>query len=155
MGRSRMRVMGVLLAVVTALLSTVLNPGPASADLQRPHILRITPVPDSGRVSCYGYYGTFKPGTDVIVVDWVSSSDECFAIAPNLTIWHTWPGSGGWHQMGGNGHADNTYWYSFKEDPAIKARSVAVFVSSSNTVWCQDYLLPKGWQNEWYQCPFS
>jgi hypothetical protein len=111
----------------------------------------MTPVPAGGRVSCYGYYGTFKAGTDVMVVDWETSSDECFGIATDRTIWHVWPKSGGWKPMPGNGHAD--YVYPEVVERSDKARAVMVSIPSApRWRWCQDYFVSTDWTGSWYDC---
>lgn len=58
----------------------------------------------------FGYTGTIICGSDM-PVDWNENgtTDEVFAIAPNRTIWHVWPTSGGWKLMPNNGRADDTY----------------------------------------------
>jgi len=114
-------------------------------------ITRMTPVPANGRVSCYGYYGTFKVGTEVMVVDWATSSDECFGIATDRTIWHTWPGSGGWTPMPGNGHADYIYDYIVEGSDGFRAISVYI-PSAPSYFWCQNYTPATGWTGDWYDC---
>lgn len=151
MKRRFLKVTIMLMALVGALLVT----GQASATTQEPAsvngtVTRMTPVPANGRVSCYGYYGTFKAGTYVMVVDWVTSSDECFGIATDRTIWHTWPGSGGWKRMPGNGHADfiNSDIWEWTDG----VRTVSVFVVSNGSYWCQNYYPVDGWEGFWYRC---
>jgi hypothetical protein len=116
---------------------------------------RMTPVPANGRVSCWGYYGTFKTGTHVMVVDWQTSSDECFGIATDRTIWHAWPNSNGWHRMPGGGHADFIYNLPYEQPDGF--RMVPVFASSNGTYWCQNYYPATGypsfgWTGDWYLC---
>jgi hypothetical protein len=118
-------------------------------------VTRTTLVPADGRVSCYGYYGTFKPATYVIVIDWVTASDECFGITADRRIWHTWPGSGGWKVMPGNGHADlvNTAIVELGDG----TRGVSVFATTNGTTWCQNYYPDNragapGWTGDWYLC---
>jgi hypothetical protein len=52
--------------------------------------------------------GTFRDGTIVMRVDWDGggSTDECFGIAPDRTIWHDWATSGGWQILRRDGRAD-------------------------------------------------
>jgi hypothetical protein len=95
--------------------------------------------------SCFGYTGTFKSGSDVLKVDWEdpgSGVDECFGVAPDRTIWHAWPGSGGWQEMPNNGRADNmaTPFYSI-----TGRRAVAVVVASTDTVYCSVRNAGPGW----------
>jgi hypothetical protein len=99
--------------------------------------------------TCFGYTGTFKDGSIVLLVDWQTTRDECFGIAPNRTIWHTWAGSGGWVQMPGNGHADDTG-TTFLES-AAGSRIVSVWVNGSGE-WCQNFARATGWAGTWYKC---
>jgi hypothetical protein len=136
---------------------TLLGAGLASAEPDQTEgttagIIRVTPVPANGRVSCYGYYGTFKAGTDVIVVDWATASDECFGIATDRTIWHAWPNSGGWKPLPGNGHADHVYRfveYVNPSSPVYRYRAVFVHADSNNTDWYQWYYPNSGWTGGW------
>jgi len=66
-------------------------------------------VGPSGKVTCFGFVGTFIPGTHVQHANWngVGAPDECYGIAPGRTIWHAWPGHS-WVQMPNAGRADNT-----------------------------------------------
>ena len=116
---------------------------------------RMTAVPANGRVSCWGYYGTFKTGTYVLVVDWQTSSDECFGIATDRTIWHVWPNSGGWKPMPGGGHADLTSDLVYEQSDGL--RVVPVFATTNGTYWCQNYYPATGydgfgWTGDWYLC---
>ncbi|SES23411.1 hypothetical protein SAMN05216188_12760 [Lentzea xinjiangensis] len=112
-------------------------------------IINREPVPANGRVNCFNYWGTFKAGTYVIVVDWATSANhECFGIAPDRTIWHAWPGSGGWRVMPGNGRAD--FVDTVGEDSTTGRRQVSVWVVNSG-YWCQDYW-PTKWTASWYRC---
>lgn len=114
------------------------------------YVVRMTPVPASGIVSCYGYYGTFKAGTEVMVVNWDTVADECFGIATDRTIWHAWPNSGGWKPMPGNGHADFIDDVAL-EDPDIPFRDIAVIIpGAANPYWCQSFY-EGAWQG-WYNC---
>jgi hypothetical protein len=147
--------LGVVVLLLT-LMGTVFGAGQASAAPQQPAgaegvITRMAPVPAGGKVNCYGYIGTFKAGTEVMVVDWATSSDECFGIAPNRTIWHAWPGSGGWKLMPGNGRADFVY-PAIVENLTTGYRGVSVFVSANSSLWCQNYNRSGGWTASWYRC---
>ncbi|MEV8442650.1 hypothetical protein AB0425_35175 [Actinosynnema sp. NPDC051121] len=163
MRRSHARAVVVSLAVVGALLGSLPSAGFASAHsrsaqvgasaLQAADIDRVTAVPSTGKVSCYGYTGTFKAGTSVVVVNWLSTDDECFGIATDRTIWHAWPDSGGWHKMPGGGYADSIAYSLFLEDPdpSRKQREVVVWTRSSDAFWCQDFRLG-GWDAFWFAC---
>jgi len=66
-------------------------------------------VGPSGKVTCFGFVGTFIVGTHVQHANWdnVGLPDECYGVAPNRTIWHAWPGHT-WEVMPSGGLADNT-----------------------------------------------
>ena len=138
---------------------TAVTPAAASTGAVRPASVQasyyFTAVPAGGRVSCYGYYGTFKAGSHVMVVDWATASDECFGIATDRTIWHAWPGANGWHRLPGDGHADDVTGIMAEiTDPMnlnYGARGVVVHASTNNTNWYQLYELPGGWTGDWNQ----
>lgn len=150
MKRQRLRAVVVLLAIV----GTLFGAAPAIAEPMGTNatIVRVTPVPANGRVSCFGYYGTFKANTDVVVVDWVTASDECWGIATDRTIWHVWPNSGGWKPLPGNGHADSVNGFYEDADYAsdfYKWRRVYVHATTNNTNWAQWYSPISGWTGDW------
>jgi hypothetical protein len=140
--------------MLLALFGTLFGAAQASAAPRGPvgttGVIKTTPVPPNGRVSCYGYYGTFKVDTYVIVVDWATSRDECFGISTNRTIWHTFPGAGGWSEMPGHGHADSVIGVP-PEDDATGTRGVYVHVISNNSTWLQWYHTSGGWTGDWIQ----
>ncbi|KOX21232.1 hypothetical protein ADK67_27675 [Saccharothrix sp. NRRL B-16348] len=157
-----------MVALVTTASATTAQASPASGDggvsiiaqasAQASDAIELAPyqlitVPANGRVSCFNYGGTFKVGTYVYKVDWATTSDECFGIGPDRKIWHAWPNSGGWKQMPGGGYADHIATpFLENTDPRSKYRRLAVYTQSSNTFWCQDYILPAGWDGIWYAC---
>src|SRR5207253_10021069 len=58
--------------------------------------------------NCFWYPGTFLKGSYVLVVQWYgTNTNECFGIAPDRTIWHTWTNAGGWQRFS-SGLADDT-----------------------------------------------
>jgi hypothetical protein len=154
MKRQKLRALAVLLAIV----GTVLGAGPVSAAPEQPMgtngvITRWTPVPANGKVSCYGYTGTFRAGTHVMVVDWATTRDECFGIATDRTIWHTWPGSGGWTPMPGNGHADYIYpdiAEYLDENNDVHRVVVVEIPGAARPFWCQEFYL--GFWQGWVSC---
>jgi len=96
---------------------------------------------------CFGYNGTFKSGSVVRAADWTGDgvADECFGIAPNRTVWHAWPGSGGWREMPNGGRADNVagvLWLAGR-------RTVRVYVASPSSYYCSS--LTTSWQR-WQVC---
>jgi hypothetical protein len=62
-----------------------------------------TPVPPE---DAFDYHNGCKmSNTDLTTCPW----PENFVVAPDRTIWHVWPGSGGWKEMPNHGLADNTW----------------------------------------------
>ena len=63
---------------------------------------QISPAFSSCPVSAFGYGGAAICGTGTLVV---AASDgtalEAFVIGTNWAVWHAWPGSNGWHTLGG------------------------------------------------------
>lgn len=97
--------------------------------------------------SCFGYTGTFAEGTEVRLIDWEYDVPECFGVAPSGSIWHTWRGAGGWHEMPGNGRARGIFtWY----DWGYAGRTIVVYTWDKR--WCQDYNRGSGWAGYWFDC---
>jgi hypothetical protein len=146
---------GAMLATGSAAYADVpADPAPA-AGAGTPHFTKV-PVPGgvgtrSFNYSCFGYTGTFKDGSTVLRVDWEDAGtgiDECFGIAPGRTIWHAWPGSGGWKEMPNNGRADDTWTPYYSGDGR---RGVSVLVASSNSLYCSTRNAGPGW-GAWFRC---
>ena len=145
-----LKVAVLLLALLGALFTTAqASAAPAGENGTTGSVINMAPVPADGKVNCFNYIGNFKTGTYVMVVDWLTSTQECFGIAPDRTIWHTWPGAGGWKRMPGNGRAD--LMYTGIVEWSDGARTVPVFVSSGS-YWCQNYYPGIGWEGVWYRC---
>jgi hypothetical protein len=93
------------------------------------------PDPKTGQFPCFGYIGTFKKDSKVIRVEWYGNGvlDECFGIAPDKSIWHTWPHAGGWHRFA-SGRADDMF-DAFegrdRSNPTAEVRSIQVCVIGS------------------------
>jgi hypothetical protein len=141
-------------AVVLALFGTLVTTAQASAAPAGENgtagtIVNMAQVPANGKVNCFNYIGNFKTGTYVMVVDWDTSTQECFGIAPDRTIWHTWPGAGGWKVMPGNGRGD--LMDTDIDEWPDGTRRVSVFISSGS-YWCQYYRPGTGWDGYWYRC---
>lgn len=60
-----------------------------------------------GPFSCWTYPGTFMDSSNSPLgpIPFSQGPEECFGIAPSGTIWHAWPGSGGWVEMPNHGRA--------------------------------------------------
>lgn len=126
-------------AVAAAMLAMPVMASAASADVVGVQ---------SYEAECYGYWGTFRDGVPVYERHWPSGGEECFGIAPNRTIWHAWPGSGGWQEMPGNGRADD--FVSFPETNG--RRVVKVYVVGSSTDWCNANPPGSASWGSWYRC---
>jgi hypothetical protein len=112
----------------------------------------------SYRITRYHYTGTFRSGTRILDVNWHDVDPnhrfeigrlESFGIAPNGTIWHAWPGSGGWKEMPGHGRADDTL--DVRE--SYPSRTIRVWVKGSG-IWCNDDPGGNGgtWRDRWRHC---
>lgn len=152
---SVMALVGAMLAVgSTAQAADKVDPRPAVGGPTP----TVTKIPVSGGVStrsydatCFGYTGTFKDGSSILVVDWEdanTTADECFGISPGRAIWHAWPGSGSWVQMPNNGRADDTWSAYYSNDGR---RGVSVYVAASGNVWCSTRNFGPGW-GAWFIC---
>ena len=109
-----------------------------------------TDVPPDGRVSCYGYYGTFLANSRVMVVDWAHTSDECFGIATDRTIWHAWVGSGGWKRLPGTFHADDMA--GVRDESADGTKGVIVREDTIyHHTYYQLYTPSAGWSGVWHE----
>ena len=137
----RSRIISMMAIVATAFATLFVAAAPAQADTHH---------------SCFGYTGNFKTGTRIEYADWNSdgTTDECFGIAPDRTIWHAWPHSAGWAEMPHEGRADNlvgSFHGSFGSPG--KARVVIVRVTGGNDYysWLWDSYASQGWYG-WSQC---
>ena len=150
MHRKHLKIAVVLLALLGTLFTTAqASATPTGENGTTGDIINMAPVPANGKVNCFNYIGNFKAGTYVMVVDWATSTQECFGIAPDRTIWHAWPGSGGWQRMPGNGRADHIYAQILEWSDG--GRTIWVFVGTGS-YYCQDYISGLGWEAVWYRC---
>ena len=151
MKRRRSRIAVMLLALLGSLFGSV----QASATPTQPigiaaDIVNVAIAPADGRVNCFGYVGIFKPGSSVMVVNWDTSTlNECFGVTTDRTIWHTWPGAGGWTRMPGNGRGDDINTVVGEAPDGTRLVSVRV---AGSTLWCQYYFSGSGWTGSWFRC---
>ncbi|MCM6776531.1 hypothetical protein NDR87_21545 [Nocardia sp. CDC159] len=84
------------------------------------------------RCEKYGYVGYFKhPCSKIRSTNWWNTGRlESFGIAPDRTIWHAWPGSGGWREMPHNGRADEVVKAIAHSDR--RTRTVVVRISNGD-----------------------
>ncbi|MEO3928449.1 hypothetical protein ABGB07_31950 [Micromonosporaceae bacterium B7E4] len=84
------------------------------------------------------------------------SRPELFAIAANRTVWHVWPGGGGWQLIPGNKSADDiingtlpdgrrAWWWSGS------TRNISIWVSGGTGYWCTSDS-GRGWSGTWRDC---
>jgi hypothetical protein len=110
--------------------------------------------------NCFGYVGTVLDASFTAYrITWADGRDECFAIAPSRSIWHTWPGAGGWKQMPGNGHADEFYGFFnlyTNAGDTYTGHAVQVHLLASDNLYCNynDESSNKwsGWKIDFLDC---
>lgn len=108
MGIKLKLLLAVASAAVSALgvMSQAAHAAPADGQAAvRLAVQQVADADDGCRIEAYTYAGRYMCGTRIGICPW----EEVFVIAPNRTIWHVWPGSGGWKQMPNNGLADNMW----------------------------------------------
>lgn len=93
--------------------------------------------------------------------DWYGdgSRPEVFAVALSRTVWHIWPGSGGWQLVPGNKSADDiingtradgkrAWWWS---GTGAATRNLSIWMNDRSGFWCtSDY--GHGWSGVWRDC---
>ena len=104
-----------LVAITVLAGALVIAPSPASADYQ---------------ARCF-YTGVFRDGSTVLRVDLNGdgTTDKCFGIAPNRTIWNAWSGSNGWWELPNNGRADDVCSYD------VDSRTLFVIVNGATGLY--------------------
>jgi hypothetical protein len=90
-------------AVAVAALSLTLGALAAPASAATLTNQSVSPDFTACPVTAFGYSGEMICGTgDLVVLPNPSSGvDEVFIIGLDWSIWHAWPGSNGWHSLGG------------------------------------------------------
>ncbi|MFF3375898.1 hypothetical protein ACFYXF_23465 [Streptomyces sp. NPDC002680] len=97
-------------------------------------------------VSCFGYSGTAN-SYGRTYIDWPHGPEECFAVAPSGTVWHTWVGAGGWKQMPGGGTA--SHFVGFWDD--WNGKTVKVVTDAGNNYCNYDDYATNVWTG-WWSC---
>ncbi len=109
------------------------------------------PSESSCAIARYGYtgYRICNPNTTILTNPWWrDNTQETFVVGSDHAVWHIWPGSGGWHSMGGGALADGTAdldaWYSTKLHHVIAVYApdyhwwCSVLIGSTWAGWVRD-----------------
>jgi hypothetical protein len=124
---------GVAVCVLTV-AAAVVPAGPASA----------------AYVECFGYPGRMRDKTAKMVAEWgTGTAQECFVIAPDRTIWHTWRNAGGWYPVRADGRADFMFAVDrYHSSSGARYRMVMVLVNTAagQLVYCS-WLVGSTWQS--------
>ncbi|MEV1084360.1 hypothetical protein AB0I98_40170 [Streptomyces sp. NPDC050211] len=61
--------------------------------------------------TCFGNTGNFSDRYWLSMAHWEygQGAKECFGVSPSGTIWHTWESTDKWHEMPGNGRAEEIW----------------------------------------------
>jgi hypothetical protein len=108
-----------------------------------------------GTDRCFTYEGVFIPQTRILMPDWDGNGDdvdECFGVAPDRTIWHTWRGAGDWFRVPGDGRADDmieVFWSPGAGDS--ERYNIVVYVREPRSHY---YTWREGtkWRGKWFLC---
>ena len=92
-------------------------------------------------ITAYGYTGYRICEFDYSYIDRGNGNVEWFVVGTNYAIFHIWPGSGGWHSLGGQARTatpNGAYAYLY-----------GVQTIGTNHYWyCRDW----PWSSGWYRC---
>ncbi|MFE0177656.1 hypothetical protein ACFWZ2_35630 [Streptomyces sp. NPDC059002] len=93
----------------------------------------------------WGHRGYYRCGSSPMNAYWDDRPgyDETFVVGPDRKIYSIWAGSGGWHELPGNGRADDMYGHD-----ESNGRTVAVRVGTAK--FCTNY--KHGQWNGWHRC---
>ena len=110
----------------------------------------LSPAFSACGISRFGYGGQYICGTGILDVAAGTVANnggaESFVIGTNWQIWHAWPGSNGWHSLGGV--AEHT------TGNGIAVRLAFPFIiqtfGTDGGLWCDNWATPT-WGG-WYSC---
>lgn len=163
MGKT-LRLLAVTAAAVFAPATAVAHAAPAGAEPTAPEAQRQVVSADQGQVtasrdvvpeefgtasacpvtSSWGHKGWGLCGSHLMFCPW----EEDVVIAPDGTIWHAWPTSGGWKEMPNNGRAEDT-WNCYKNGKG--QRQIEVVTANANIYYSY---YSGGWKG-WFYYPGS
>lgn len=104
----------------------------------------VSPAFSSCSISFFGYAGAYICDTGVLFRQDSSGLEEVFVIGTNWQIWHAWPGSNGWHSLGGAAQqeAPGNGVYQWSSNP------YAIYTyGTDGRQWCDNWGTPTwgGW----------
>ncbi|MDQ2814510.1 MAG: hypothetical protein M3Z75_22275 [Actinomycetota bacterium] len=103
----------------------------------------LSPSFSTCQVDVFGYGGQGICGTGALFRYANGASVEAFIIGTNWAIWHVWPGSNGWHSLGGNAqHSTGNGVFEWSGNP------YAIWTyGTDGKQWCDNWGTPKwgGW----------
>jgi hypothetical protein len=141
----RWRVLGTLVVAVALLLS--LGTTNALAVTRTSAASAVPAAAQACPVSEFGYGGEAACGTFTLYVPAGrvanNGGPEAFVIGTDWAIWHAWPGSNGWHSLGGQArHASGNGIDLWDDDPFV-----ITTIGTDNRPWCDAWGSPawSGW----------
>jgi hypothetical protein len=108
-----------------------------------------TPCTGGGKPGCvvisrFNHRGCMMPGSTRLTCAW----NEDFVVAPDRTIWHSWPTSGRWVEMPNNGRADDMLTCAVEDGN----RTILVIVTQDpSSVWRSFLDLSTGIWHGWFR----
>jgi hypothetical protein len=99
-------------------------------------------------VTAFGYGGEAICGTQEAYYPDQANSTEDFVIGLDWSVWHAWPGSNGWHSLGGQADHIEASWsgvFLYSLSPEI----IRVWGTDGH-FWCDKWGIPT-WSN-WKPC---
>jgi uncharacterized low-complexity protein len=133
-------------AVVVAALSLTLGALAAPASAATLTNQSVSPGFAACAVTAFGYTGEKICGTgNFTTLNTSSGVDESFLIGLDWSIWHDWPGSNGWHSLGGQA----LHVTSNSVNPVVINGVFAVETIGTDGF---DYCRVWPWTSGWFQC---
>lgn len=144
-----------VLSIVLLALAVTLFAAPAEAtpDTQRDVAqATVTTIAGSDRgddvsplslcaITKYGYSGWRICEFTYSYIDRGNGNVEWFVVGSDYAIYHIWPGSGGWHSLGGRARTaapNGAYTYLYGVET----------IGTDNAWWCRDW----PWSSGWHRC---
>lgn len=95
----------------------------------------------------YGYAGEYICGFNVLPVAH-DGLTEYFVVGTDYAIWHIWPGSGGWHSLGGKARKATPNGVYLEGIVSTDSWGIYTYGTDNHT-WCNNWGIP--WSG-WYSC---